>query len=455
MTFTEKIEQAILDCYSKIREVFCETPEQTKKPPVPLPANAVILADEVYSVPPQENRAFEGNNLIIGDVRSGKNRNYIYPNLMQMNSNYVVMDMHGECVRNFYHPLRNNGYEVQVFSMSGKPVTVEDEDGTTKEIPSLFYNPFAYIDTVFSIDHTAEILSSFLDEDRCDPLWKSLLRCLFCALIDYVSSLDNIDNRNFHHVKYIISHFLPNKDDAAHPDGFLSQLGSFYHNHPERIGAKALYDLTRVCETDMLRSILLTAFTVLDVLFPSTQLSFLPNSRSDELKLNTFRTKKKALFIVLDSNESPDLCALLLAQFFQVLTDKHSLTAEPVHLILNEFQSLPIFDADWLGITQKHNIMFSILVQFISQLGREKNKIIINCKNKLFLGGCDYETIRFFVDLAGNNSTNSCYPMERPYFVPDELMLLPCDEMLVCSVEKEPLVCKKYNPEKHPNYKQI
>jgi len=450
MSFTEKIGQAVLDCYEKIKAAICTNEEKHNKDSqnvenasVPLPADAVILADNVYSTSRHSSCLFEGNNLVIGSTGSGKDRNYVYPNLMQMNSNYVIMDMHGECVRKFYHSLRDNGYEIQVFSASGKPVAVETKAGSTEEVPSLFYNPFAYIDTEHSVDHLAKTLTSFLDDDHCDPLYVSLLRFLFCAVIDYVSTLDNTDHRNFYHVKHIISHFLPNKDDTACPEGFLSQLAAFYHDHPDRIGASALYRLTSACETAMLRETLFTAFVILDTLFPSTQLSFLPQTYPDELELDTFRTKKKALFIVLDSKESPDLCSVLLAQMSQVFMSKRDINLQPVHFLLNDFRVLPIFDFESLCSSQVHNMMYSIVVQTISQLGKNLNEIVTNCANILFLGGSDSETIDYLRKRAGITT------VYNPHFV------LSREDIVLFKIGNPPMECKKYLPESHPKYKEL
>jgi len=40
------------------------------------------------------------NTLIIGGSGAGKTRSFVFPNLMQLNRNYIVLDSKGEILKN-------------------------------------------------------------------------------------------------------------------------------------------------------------------------------------------------------------------------------------------------------------------------------------------------------------------------------------------------------------------
>src|SRR5690606_24160921 len=72
------------------------------------------------------------NVLVIGGSGAGKTRFYVKPNIMQMNTSYIVTDPKGELLRSTGKMLENNGYTVKVFNL----INMKN---------SFNYNPFAYL----------------------------------------------------------------------------------------------------------------------------------------------------------------------------------------------------------------------------------------------------------------------------------------------------------------------
>ena len=61
----------------------------------------IILAENKYLPLPgvKTKTALNRNILVIGGAGTGKTRNFIKPNLLQMHSSYVVTDFKGETLR--------------------------------------------------------------------------------------------------------------------------------------------------------------------------------------------------------------------------------------------------------------------------------------------------------------------------------------------------------------------
>lgn len=72
------------------------------------------------------------NVVIMGSAGSGKSFGVIKPNVLQMNSSYVITDPSGEIFRSMAHMLMDNGYNVKLFSTSNMG-------------NSNCYNPFDYV----------------------------------------------------------------------------------------------------------------------------------------------------------------------------------------------------------------------------------------------------------------------------------------------------------------------
>ena len=74
------------------------------------------------------------NVMVIGGSGSGKTRNYVKPNLMQLNASYFLTDPKGTSLPECGYLFRDNGYRIKVFN------TIEFNK-------SMHYNPLKYVKT--------------------------------------------------------------------------------------------------------------------------------------------------------------------------------------------------------------------------------------------------------------------------------------------------------------------
>lgn len=107
-----------------------------RKPPPQEPPffsdNNILLTQEVrMSLNTRQHRE-NLNVLTIGGSGSGKSRFYVKPNLMQLNTSYVVTDPKGELLRSCGKLLQKAGYEIRVFNL----IDMSHSNN---------YNPFNYV----------------------------------------------------------------------------------------------------------------------------------------------------------------------------------------------------------------------------------------------------------------------------------------------------------------------
>lgn len=118
------------------------------------------------------------NVVIMGSAGSGKSFGVIKPNVLQMNSSYVITDPSGEIFRSMAHMLLDNGYTVKLFSTSNMEY-------------SNCYNPFDYIyDENGGVDETrvTSMVSMFLqnatelqNNKGGDKFWDQASKALLIA----------------------------------------------------------------------------------------------------------------------------------------------------------------------------------------------------------------------------------------------------------------------------------
>lgn len=121
------------------------------------------------------------NVVIMGSAGSGKSFGVIKPNLLQMNSSYVVTDPSGEIFRSMAQMLIDNGYNVKLFSTSN----MENSN---------CYNPFDYVyDEEGKVDETrvTSMIKMFMDnaagaqQNKGDQFWTKSSQAFLtaCAML--------------------------------------------------------------------------------------------------------------------------------------------------------------------------------------------------------------------------------------------------------------------------------
>lgn len=141
------------------------------------------------------------NVVIMGSAGSGKSFGVIKPNLLQMNTSFVVTDPSGEIFRAEAKLLMENGYNVKIFS-------------TSNMASSNCYNPFDYIyDEDGEIDETriTSMISMFManasdmqNAGKGDPFWDKSSKALLTACAMLLLEFYPPETHNMYHMLRLV-----------------------------------------------------------------------------------------------------------------------------------------------------------------------------------------------------------------------------------------------------------
>ena len=137
-------------------------------------SNAILSQNFQMSI--NQKRHYHAlNTLIVGTTGSGKSRYYLKPNLLQMNTSYIVTDPKGEILQNCGEELRRFGYRVKVFDIA-------DLKNCNH------YNPMKYCYRESDIKKLVQtfIANTDLSEGQAtnkDPFWDDAMNAFLCSCV--------------------------------------------------------------------------------------------------------------------------------------------------------------------------------------------------------------------------------------------------------------------------------
>lgn len=138
--------------------------------------NNAILSENFQMSMNQGKHFHALNTLILGATGSGKSRYYLKPNLLQMNSSYVITDPSGGILQETGEALRRFGYNVKVFDL------VQMGNCDT-------YNPLKYCHKESDIKKVVQAFIKNTDSSggkgggSKDPFWDDSMNAFLCACI--------------------------------------------------------------------------------------------------------------------------------------------------------------------------------------------------------------------------------------------------------------------------------
>lgn len=149
-------------------------------PKNPSKARTNVLFSQNFYASTNVKKHFKAlNTLILGASGSGKSRYFLKPNLLQMNTSYVITDPKGEILTSCGEALRRNGYDIKVFDIV--------EMGMCNT-----YNPMKYCRRESDIKKVVEAFIKNTDKSGGngggkDPFWDDAMNGFMCACIGFLT----------------------------------------------------------------------------------------------------------------------------------------------------------------------------------------------------------------------------------------------------------------------------
>lgn len=440
--------------------------------------NNILLTQEVrMSLNTRQHRE-NLNVMVIGGSGSGKSRFYVKPNLMQLNTSYVVTDPKGELLRSAGKLLEDNGYKIKVFNL----IDMRNSHN---------YNPFAYVydrktgelNKSYVIKMVNVLMKNTKQEGASggDQFWDDATKALLSALAFYLLEKGADNEKNFAWVMQLLKQAEVKEDEEDYESPLDIKFKELEAESPTSMAVSYYKDFKKAAG-ETAKSILISCAVRLQA-FNLPDVANL--THTDTLELDKIGDEKTAVFVIIPSSDVTFnfLAAMMYTQLFDTLYDTANFKYGgrlPVHVrcLLDEFANIgtiPDFDK-LLATMRSMEISANIIIQNIAQLKKMYDKsweiLTGNCDSLLFLGGKEASTTEMISKALGketidvvaqnrtkghrNNSTsfnNSI--MGRELLTADELTVLPTDECILMVRAYHPFYCHKFDIEKHPNYKYL
>lgn len=324
------------------------------------------------------------NVAVIGGSGAGKTFYYVIPNLLQANTNYVVVDPSGELLLGTAQCLKNMGYAIKVINL----VDMEASDG---------YNPFSYCKEVVEFEKVVNIFwqaTGDKNASKGDPFWDDSAKMLLKAMIFYLVETDE-------EVKFSTLNAMLLYADAKESED-TSPLDELFAEHaqekPDSLAVRFYHGFSSIGGGKTKQSILVVLLTRLSrTLSPG----FNSITDTDEIDLHSLygSGKKEVLYLVIPTVDTTYsfLSTLLYTQMFDLMERYYVANGElPRHLrfLMDEFANTPMPD-DFQRVPatcRKINYSVNIILQGLGQLegmfrNGEWKTILGNCDVLLYLGG--------------------------------------------------------------------
>ncbi|WP_430617408.1 type IV secretion system protein VirD4 [Enterococcus sp. AZ188] len=410
------------------------------------------------------------NVVVVGGAGSGKTRFYVKPNLMQMHSSYVVSDSKGLLLHETFEMFKEDGYQIKVFDLINR----KNSD---------FYNPFHYIrneDDILKLVNNLVKNTTNSEKTGGDDFFEkaetSLLLAIFSYLIQEVCEEDQI-------LQNVIEMVRLGDIPEDQPD-FVSPLDIMFDDLEQKDPtnfAVSQYKLFKLSGNLTAKSILVSLGVRLAPFdIPSIQKLL----SKDTMELDCLGDQKTILYILLPDTDTSFnfLASMMYQQLFDNLVykaDHYYKGRLPVHVrcILDEFANIgqiPDFEKV-IAVIRSREISTNVILQNISQLKnlyKETWETILGTSDTLlYLGGMEYSTHEYISKLLGKETieyrnisvtkgaqgsyNESFQKIGRNLMDPDEVSSLKGTECILKVRGVSPFLSKKYDIEKHSNYKKL
>lgn len=398
------------------------------------------------------------NVLCVGGSGSGKTRNYVKPQLLQLNANYFVTDPKGTLIGEVGHLFEDNDCRIKVFN-------------TIQFDRSLHYNPLRYVKTDADILSFVNCFIKNTNDDNKtggDAFWENSERLLYTALIAFLRDYFPPEDYSLSGLLTLLSLAEAKEDDenfespldllfkeietgkcikkinstsstsASSGRSVAVKSSSAYKEYPstfkrnsdgkrpadcggfspdEDFALKNYHDF-KTAAGKTLKSILISCNVRLAPLAIKQVREII---KDDEMELDRLGDPdyKGVVFAILSDTDRTFsfLHAIMMWQTLDILCrkaleDYGGKLPRLVNFVLDEFANigtLPDIEKT-IAVTRSRNIALSIILQSISQLESRYDKdaktIVDCCDSLVFLGGKSNDTNKEIAEMIGKQTIN-------------------------------------------------
>ena len=355
------------------------------------------------------------NNLIIGTTRSGKGEMFVFPTIdvysrATQKSSMIINDPKGELASASYDILKKRGYDIQILNL-------------LNPMQSMSYNPLQLIITSYKNEDysTAQLLCNTLtfslynDPLAKDKFWLISAQSLVNALILAITK-DCIDNEQEEKITlFTVANFLSEKGSTEDEKG-VNELDKFFKSRESFDISKMQYATSNFAKGITRGGIFATAMSKLQI-FTFEEIAKMTSKNSYDLEQIGFNKKPVAIFMVTPDYDRSNhvIASIFIRQTYYIAAKRASQSENgkcerEIVYLLDEFGNMPPIEdfSNIITVCLGRNIRFNLVIQAYSQLkklyGEDKDTIIGNCGNQIYILTSDEATAKSFSEMLGNRT---------------------------------------------------
>lgn len=416
------------------------------------------------------------NVKITGTSGTGKTDSYVVPNILQMNTSFVVTDPKGTILPRVGKALLRGPMIHKNGQMVNQPYKIKVFN-TVNFKKSMHYNPFEYIQSEKDILKlvNAIIMNTNGDgENSKEDFWVKSERLLFTS---YIAFIHYELPKEEQHIGTLLK-MLDDSQTSEADENYKNVIDVMFDDLEDDSFAKRQYKKYKLAAGKTAKSILISCGARLA---PFDIKEVREIMQYDELELDKIGDRLTALFIIVSDTDYTFnfIISLIYTQIFNLLCERADdlyggVLPYPVHCILDEFANIgevPNFKR-LISTIRSRGIFASIILQSDRQL-KDTYKdaaetIIDNCDTELFLGGRSRTTTKNINESLGKETidvmnTSDTRGNQRSYgtnfqklgkslMAQDEVALMDGEKCILQIRGIRPFFSDKYDLKQHPNY---
>ena len=277
------------------------------------PGNMILSNRVRYALEPVNTNTYSCA-LVVGPTGCGKTFTYVKPNILQMNSSYIITDPKGELTSDLGSALMKNGYNIKIFNINEPEFSCK-------------YNPFHYIR---SEEDVISAVNVFLDNTKetsdggGDPFFPLAEKNFYLALFFYIYTVykDQPEKQTFKTIYEIYQGAdepeVQVKKGEPIPDSPFDKIFKKLAKEDPSNPSLQYYSTFKKGSNKTKQSILISVGVKLWFMSVPSIANLMSG---DTLEIDKIGDRKTALFIIIPSEKKTFrfLSAMLFTQIFETL----------------------------------------------------------------------------------------------------------------------------------------
>lgn len=400
-------------------------------------ASETILAQGKTLSTDQWQTQLNANTLVLGPSGSGKTRGHLMPNMLQMGSSFLTIDVKGDLFASLGPILSAHGYRVECIDFS-------DPARST-----VGYDPLSLVRVAAGRPNQLDVLS--VANAICpnvfgdDPYWSLSAANMLATCIAY--ALEMLPRRERNLAAALTLAERMHSDEAKNLFAQLEEIA------PTSMSYAMFRRVTANVQAEKMYAS--TVGVLLGHIMPFIQDDVLDLfARPDRIDVTALGRERTAVFVVVDDLDhtlSP-IAGLFVTQAIRALFDlaldsPGGRLPLPVRVMLDDFANLGLKDIESvLSVSRSRELWVTVICQTVTQLKALYGEnvalsIMGNCDTQILLAAQDYETAAYFSVYADKS--------------PSTILHTPLDREWLFVRGQRACLAPKYDVTLHPRYQEM